>query len=677
MTLSSVSEESAPIHALHAGNSTLEFSADGRMVFSRGPHRWSSNGALAVLHYYDRQHPRAQVVAVPSSDDYAYGTAGTTSMSCKGLLSAVEAGGALLEVTLRFEAIHLSIPMHFELLPGGEGLTVTIPDEGIREENPRLYRLLGLEVLPEFGAARTGETGYLLLPNWFGCQCFFNKDYPREVRQTIYSSNDQWEHVCNMPLFGITRAQGTLCGLITKGENDAQLVCRQHWESHHANSVHPHLVYRWEQQDERLTGTRQIQYTFAGPDTVDGEGYVFCGKTYRRHLRQHGLLSWAEKARARPEALDYAGRFFLKIFMAYKDPQPDGQGTYHAGCTFDEARQIIEQCLARGMTHLTVVIVGWGQDGHDGKCPTYLPPDARLGGEDGMRRLVEWCRAHDIQLGVHTSHDGAYSCSAEFNPADLVMHRTGERWESIVWSGGQAHRLCPAVYLEKHVKRDLPRLAALGFHGHHHYDAVGSFMLCHAPEHPVNTRSAYIALIRRQFETALQIMGSVSTEMPFGPYYDLTDGFFHSYIHPYSWHLASSVGRYFYDRTVPLLPVVLHGSCNCGQAMEEGLAWRLEMLDLGTTPQTEVSMRDCPSFGVPAFAKKAGLIADTYRFFHGPDGVLARVGQAAIERRVELAEGVAETHYDNGMIVRVNRTPQPFGALPAMSFSIGSGENIA
>jgi len=664
--------QSTPPHTLRAGNSTLELAADGRLVFARGPDRWTNNGALAVLHYYDRQHPRAQVVAVPSSDNYSYGTAGTTSMSCKGVISVIETGTNCLEVTLCFAAIQLSIPLHFVLLPGGEGLTVTIPDNGIQEGHPRLYRLLGLEVLPEFGAARTGEPGYLLLPNWFGCQCFFNKDYPREVWQTIYSSNDQWENVCNMPLFGITRAQGTLCGLVTQGANDAQLVCRQHWEREHTNSVHPHLVYRWQQADERLAGTRQIQYTFAAPDSADGEGYVFCGKTYRRHLQQQGLLSWAEKAKTRPAALDYAQRFFLKIFMAYKDPQPDGQGPYHVGCTFAEARQILEQCRTRGMTRLTVVLVGWGQDGHDGKCPTYLPPDSRLGGEEGMRRLIDWCREQDIQLGVHTSHDGAYSCSGEFNPDDLVMHRTGERWESIVWSGGQAHRLCPTVSLEKHVKRDLPLLAGLGVHGHHHYDAVGSFMPCHAPAHPVATRSAYIALIRQQFAAAQQIMGSVSTEMPFGPYFDLTDGFFHSYIHPYQWHRASAIGRYFYDRTVPLLTVVLHGSCNCGQTMGSGLAWQLEMLDLGTTPQTEVSMRPCQAFGIPAYAERADLMAETYKFFQGPTGVLQRIGQAAVESRRELAEGVTETHYDNGLIVRVNRTPQPFGPLPAMSFTINS-----
>ena len=139
------------------------------------------------------------------------------------------------------------------------------------------------------------------------------------MRQTIYSSNDQWEHVCNAPVFGITRDQGTLCGIVAEGDEDAQLVCRRHWEAAQANSVHPHLVWRWQQQDELIPGVRRVRYRFAHPDSPQGEGYAFVGVQYRRFLRtERGVQTWAEKGRARPEALVYAKNFFLKIFMAYK-----------------------------------------------------------------------------------------------------------------------------------------------------------------------------------------------------------------------------------------------------------------------------------------------------------------------------------------------------------------------
>lgn len=655
---------------LEAAGAALEVSITGAIRFARASAAWADGGALAVVHYYDRQHPRAQQVLVPWSDEIAYGTAGTTSLSCRSEVAVERVGDRRAAVTMNLPTTQMRISLLLELHADGSGFTVTAPDDGIVEGDADLFRLLSIELLPEFGAATTGEAGYLTLPNWFGCQCFFDKSYPREVRQTIYSPNDDWEHVCNMPVFGITRAQGTLCGLVTQGDYDAQLVCRQHWERQQRNSIHTQLVYRWHQQDDRVVGTRQVQYTITPADCADGEGYVSCGKSYRALLRQRGVLDWAEKAKRRPEAGDFVDRFMLKIFMAYKDPQPDGRGAYHVGCTFDEAREIIADCLARGIDRLQVILVGFGQDGHDGKVPTYLPPDDRLGGEAAMRRLIEWCAAKDVTVAVHTSHAGTYRCSDEFSIDTVVRHRSGEPWKSIVWSGGHGYRVCPTFSLNRYVKRDLPRLAALGLHGHHHFDAVGSFELCYAPDHPVTTRKQYFELIREEFRVAERVMGSSSTEMPFGVYFDVVDGFFVSYVDPFPWHRASPIGRFFFDRSVPLLTVVVHGSHNCGEITQDSLAWRLQMLDVGTKPQMEVTMRACPPFGIAAYADRIEAMRETYAFFYGRHGVLAHVGRAGITARRELSDGVAETTYDNGVRILVNRSPKAYGDLAPMSYAL-------
>lgn len=655
---------------LTANKSILTLDDKGRLAFRLSGRRLWQAGALCVLHYYDRQHPRAQQVLVPWDDAQAYGTMGTLSLSTRSQLavSAVDERTAL--VTMTFDTIHIRIVLRVALTASGEGFDVSIAADGVSEGMPRLYRMLGLELLPEFGAARSGEQGYLTLPNWYGCQMFFDKAYPREVWQTIYSSNDQWEHMCNAPVFGITRAQGTLCGLIAQGDYDAQLVCRRHWEAAQANSAHPYLVWRWQQQDEAIAGPRQVQYRFAQPDSPQGEGYAFVGHEYGRFLRQsRGLQTWAEKGKKRPEAVDYAGRFVLKIFMAYKDPHPEGKGPYHCTCTCDEAREILRQCQARGMKKITAILVGWGQDGHDGKCPTYLPVDERVGGEAKMRALIAWCKANDILVAVHTSHGGSYVCSAEFTVDDLIRHRTGEYWESIVWSGGQAHRVCPQVSLEKFAKRDVPALAALGFHGHHHYDAVGGFVCCYSPQHPVPLRAQYIDLVRQEFQVALDVMGSVSTEMPFGQYFDVVDGFWHSHSQVSAYLRNCAVGRYFMDRVVPLIGVALHGSVKCGESIGRGDQRQrmLEMLDLGLSPQYEVCMRPSPAFGIPSFEASAQNLEEAYRFAFGPEGYVSRLEPHRIEGRWELAPNVSRTLYSDGTTVLVNLSDADFDELPARS----------
>jgi len=385
--------------------------------------------------------------------------------------------------------------------------------------------------------------------------------------------------------------------------------------------------------------------------------------TARGFLRaERGVQTWAAKSATRPEAMGYVERFFLKIFMAYKEPHAERKGTYHCTTTCDEAREIIQQCIERDMKKLTVILVGWGQDGHDGKCPTYLPVDERGGGNAKMQELIAWCRDHDILLGVHTSHNGAYRCSDEFSEDDLVVHRSGEYWESTTWSGGQNHRICPDISLSKHVKRDLPALAELGFHGHHHYDAVGGFMCCFSEDHPVRCRSQYIELIREECRVALRTMGGLSTEMPFGQYFGVMDGFFHCHSDPGAFLRACPIGQDFLDRPVPMLAVALHGSHYCGEAIGDRERM-LKLLDLGLAPQYEVCMRPSPEFGIPAYAEKADMLAAAYAFAFGPGGYMRRIGKLDIEGRGELAPRVSRTRYSDGTEVTVNRGEAVFSGV--------------
>ncbi len=647
-------QDDSRVATLEAGSGRLRIAPDG-LTFTGGGADWALQGPLFVVHLYDRRHPRREQCAIPCESAVSLGTPGTISYGARSSLTVEPLDGRTACVHVRIENLLLEIDVQVALDPDGLGFRVTLPADAVREGNPDLYRLLAIEILPQFGAARTGEDGYLVLPNWCGCITRFDKDYPREIWQTVYSSNDQWEQVCNMGLFGIARAGGTLCGIITAGDMDAQLVCRSHWERAQLNSVHAALVYRWEQQDPLVAGPREIAYRVTPSGWDGGEGYLFCGREYRRFLRaRRGLLTWDEKRTERPAAVDYAGRYFLKIFMANKTPQADGRGDYRCCCTFDEARAILEDCRRRGITRLTAVLTGWGLDGHDGRYPSRFPVDERLGGEAGLKRLLVWCRETDILLSVHDGYGASYACSPEHDPADLVRHRSGERWQSIVWSGGQCNQLCPAVALRKYVRRDMPALRELGIAGHLHIDAVGSFMPCFDPAHPLTERAQVIEQVRGMFQTAIQELGSVSTEMPFGPYFDVVDGFFHSYSHPYAWHMASPMGRFFFDRSVPLVPAVVNGSLHCCEALGPGDNW-LRLLDFGLSPQSEVCTRRSPEFGIAEYATMADRLEQGYARFYGPGGFDSLIGGREMTGRWDHTPGVSETRYDNGVRVLVNR----------------------
>ena len=64
----------------------LDISVENGLTLRHRDTSWHAP-TLAVLHYYDRQHPRAQTVAVPTSDSTTFGTPGTLSLSATGSVS--------------------------------------------------------------------------------------------------------------------------------------------------------------------------------------------------------------------------------------------------------------------------------------------------------------------------------------------------------------------------------------------------------------------------------------------------------------------------------------------------------------------------------------------------------------------------------------------------------------
>ncbi|MEI6788641.1 MAG: DUF5696 domain-containing protein [bacterium] len=426
---------------LKAGNSTLTLDVNGRLSLRlNGQHQWQAD-ALCVLHYYDRQHPRAQQVRVPWDDTRAFGTMGTLSLSARSTLAIRQIDERKAEVDVVCDTIHMRLTLRIEMDPAGEGFDVSVAPEGVREEHSRLYRLLGVEVLPEFGAARTGELGYLTLPNWFGCQTFFDRAYPREVWQTIYSSNDRG----------------------------------------------------------RTTVTRRSS---ASP-APRARSAVWC----RPGTRTHSSSAAGTGRRRRPTA-----------------------------------------------------------------------------------RIHTWCGAGRRRTTWSPGPGSAIPLCAR------------------PWPPGRGLRVR---------RRPVPQVPA----GRARRPALG--------------------------------------------------GFFHCHSNPGNFLRTCAIGRYFLDRPVPMLGVALHGSHLCCESVGAGNRERLlEMLDLGLAPQYEVCMRPSPAFGIPAYAGKAEMLAEAYRFTFGAEGYMTRLGMLDIDGRWELAPGVSRTRYSNGTEVTVNRGDRAFDGLAAGAFQI-------
>ena len=172
------------------------------------------------------------------------------------------------------------------------------------------------------------------------------------------------------------------------------------------------------------------------------------------------------------------------------------------------------------------------------------------------------------------------------------------------------------------------------------------------------------------FLYAASQLGSVSTEIPFGPYLDTVDGFFHSYTRPSDWHRASSMGKFFLDRAIPLLPIVLHGSAACGESIGDYVERPMEWLVKGLSPNWELAEREVPAFGIRAYHTAADQLARIYAIYYGDESPLRRLASLEIDGRWELPDGLVRTRYSDGTIVLINPTGENRGGLAAQTYRI-------
>ncbi|MFZ2654662.1 MAG: DUF5696 domain-containing protein [Victivallales bacterium] len=501
---------------------------------------------------------------------------------------------------------HVDIPFYgtvinFEIVghPKAElgAYELSIPLKTLVEKDTSFARLMRIDLLPDFSTAANGEEGYILLPCLAGAIHRFTHQVSREERITVYASQEQWAMRSNFNCFGMHRPTASWCAIVTEGEFDAEAVIRSHYEEKAVDSIHAGLVYRWEPNDPMLNGDRTVRYYLRDPQAG---GWAEFARCYRRFLREErGVRTWAQKSADNPSVLKFARGFVMKIMQGYKQITLDGRGQYCSCTSFDEARQILEQMQADGISHITAQMVGWNHEGHDGRYPSRFPVNPVEGGEKGFRELIEWGRSHGHIISVHDNIYDSRELGEDFRRDELIVLRDGAEWRNIPWAGGLTYKLCP-VCAPRIVERDFPKMKALGIHGNYYLDAVAAFFPCHSPVHPAS-RAEFIAAMRKLFTYTRNLFGTLSLEVPYGAYFDLMDGVYSD--DSMMWlDNFTDFRRNFIDDVVPFLPVALHNSVRYNRS-GRGRADALRALAWGAMPFVELAARPAAgAHSMPTYA---------------------------------------------------------------------------
>lgn len=164
-----------------------------------------------------------------------------------------------------------------------------------------------------------------------------------------------------------------------------------------------------------------------------------CRLDFAGDLDGNGVVDWLDGAklvRDRMPAMPshyFNDKFVHSIFCdAPTLPEP--------AATFQQCEERIKQVAALIDNSPQVVYLwGWQFHGKDTGYPSINEVNRRLGGYDGMMRLMEEARKWNCNVTLSDNYDDAYRSSPGWN-ADIIARRPdGDLWESRNWTGENSY----------------------------------------------------------------------------------------------------------------------------------------------------------------------------------------------------------------------------------------------
>ncbi|MDD5598677.1 MAG: DUF5696 domain-containing protein [Victivallaceae bacterium] len=608
---------------------------------------WKTQDTPFIIEFWSVHLAKIRTVAIGHSCDYAATFQKISNNKIVAAYSLKDPDFAFsVEYSLSENFLEVSVPY--------TNIVENTDYSGIKVHKEYLFKLFNIRLLPRFGAVKSGESGYMLLPNHSGVICSFDKKYSGEHRDMIYGEWSKWEYYPAMPVFGAVHEQSGFLGIITSGEFDAEVVTEIN-NGKNKNSISPCFHYRYNKTDEIDKVNRTVRYCFLADREAS---YVGMAKTYRNYLlNDRKLLPLKSQIRQHQE-LKYAydAYNFIKIFCCEKNIQYDGKGELKIYTTFSDIKKIMDHLKTSGIDKALITLVGWNIGGHDGTYPSHFPIEPGLGGENELRNLIEYAKHLDYEISLHDNYTDAYELSPDWQISDTVKDRDGWPVLGGLWCGGQSHILCPDKAI-KYAKQDLPQIKELGINGTYYIDAMPlPLMSCHdkSHQHQINRR-AFGNGVRQIASLARKMFGGCSIEHAYDFMSESITDVAQVIIQMPSYLADTELGQHFIDSYVPFYQIAYHGLiqyhfrnlCD-GQygKFEEGM---LREIEYGAMPRNEITYEAHPVFG--SYRKWLPLMKKQY------DVICKELGYLQlefIEDHLQIAPDVFETVYSDGSRVVVN-----------------------
>ncbi len=295
-------------------------------------------------------------------------------------------------------------------LEGGD-FVVSVPMQEIRYRSA--YPITYLTVLPMFGAAGVDKEGFMLVPEGGGALINYNNG---KLRQNSYFADLYgWDYarkrkeVVNetqalFPVFGMTNDGGSFICMIEGGASYAgiQADISMRYNSYNYVSAKYNIIHGEEYNVSAKTAQIVKMFEKQIPNDVisqryrfvDSDSYVDMAKAYGEYLyEKHPEINELNESGDMPVNVELVGaidKTVVKFGMPVDSAVPV--------TTFSDAEEILKELSEDDIKNLSVRFSGWSNGGVQQKVLNNIKVVRKLGGEEGMEKLIASAKERGISL---------------------------------------------------------------------------------------------------------------------------------------------------------------------------------------------------------------------------------------------------------------------------------------
>ena len=583
----------------------------------------------------------------------------------------------------------------------GDQLVVRVPMEDIEYRSD--YPLIGITMLPYFGAGSMEDEGFLFVPEGGGAIINFNNG--RVSQPAYYANMYGWDMAQRHINDSVVHETGAYFNAFGVSHNDNAFLCTLEDGSSYA-AIQADIsgkLNSYNYVNSYYTICHREQYDVAGkylgkmfvyekklPDEdlvqryhfVDSGSYVDMAKAYGDYLDEKIGSDWTEVENADvPVAIEIVGAVDKKEQVLGVPVSRPWKLT-----TFSEAVDMLKELQEAGMDNISVKLSGWMNGGVKQTMLDNVKVISKLGGKKQLKKLIQYANENGIPLYLNgitqyamqnKSFDGfsVFSDAARYvSNVKAELYEYSTIWfGQVTWEGVEPYYLLKAKLVDNMMK-NLYSFADK-YDANVAFQDVGCDLSADYTKKNVVSREASKQIQIAQLEKIQSSGMSVMTNM--GNDYSL----------PYTDFITNmdlnGSGYTILDYSIPFYQIAIHGHLNyTGEALNLTQNYLDELLtsaEYGAGLQFSIMRADSGALQKTLYTQYFGAdfagwkdrIVDIYtRYENEMKGLY---NQSITDHQI-LEDGVRVTTYEDGTKVYVNYTYNEYSGngvtVPARDYRV-------